>query len=362
MGKKIVILLVVIGALAGWFYFSNLQKDAASSLASSSNAADGANKSVTSPTGRDGDPHEKLDAIKKAAGNTADEEEDEVLEEDISAAEKYKSAEEALEAVKKASVDYDDVVLDYFVEPGADCTWCPKFYEGVRKLLTDPGIDSDQRGYYAEILAISNNMDNIQTLVESIKNSPNQDSKEAIAEALELTVGDDKVTEYLAGYLGDSDQTLKEASVAALSNQGSRLAAEVLYKNAVETKNSNGYYDLGIGLGELVPDEDALPFLHEQAQKRDDYSHLAVKALLNSGAPGLSILVDIMNQSTNSASDESLLKDAEDHVIYDKDVKAILQKVVDSNKNPRFQEFAKRVLKDFSEEDLEELDTDDANG
>ncbi len=359
MAKKLLALVLILAVVGvGYVYTTksdNANKSVASNSTSTSPSSTSKSDPALSPTGKDGDPASKINQIKDNAASAADaEEDDELVEDDATAAEKYKSAAEALEAVKKGSVDYDDIVLDYFVEPGPDCTWCPEFYEGVKKLINDPSTDADQRGYYGEILAISGKFSNIQTLVEGIKGAPNQDVKDALAESLELAIGDDKTAEYLSGYLNDSDPTLKEAAVAALSNQGSRLAAEALYKNAVETKNPEGFYSLGIGLGELVPDEEALPFLHEAAQKRDEYSHLAVKSLLNSGAPGLSILVDIMNKSNDANSDTMLLRDAEDHIIYDKEVKSILDKVAESNKNPRLQEFAKKVLQDFDEEDLED--------
>ena len=355
MGKKIAFLVLLIAVAGASVYFTmpQAQRDkflsvGKTSLPGSTQSASSHPSSLTAPTGKDGNPLERLEKLELAEDEDAAEE-----DEDATAAEKYKSAEDAMEAVKKASVDYDDTVLNYFVEPGQDCSWCPAFYQSLKTALQEPGIDTDRKAYYAEILAISGKLENVQTLVEGIKSTGDQETKEALAESLELAIGDDKIVEYLSSFLVEPDETLKEATVAALSNQGSRLAAEVLYKNAVESKNADGFYSLGIGLGEFVPEEEALPFLHEKALKRDEYSHLAVKALLNSGLPGLTIVVDIMSQSNDSTSDDALLKDAEDHVIYEKDVKVLLEKVASSNKNPKLQEFAKNVLRDFDEEDLE---------
>ena len=91
---------------------------------------------------------------------------------------------------------------------------------------------------------------------------------------------DDVVTE-LSGYVNSNNELLQESAVAAITNQGSKLAAETLYKHTVEKGDADGYYSLGIGLGELIPDDETLPYLNELVSKRDKYSHLAVKALLN---------------------------------------------------------------------------------
>lgn len=269
------------------------------------------------------------------------------------APEVYKNADDALNAVKNGAKDYDDVILSQFTQPGEDCTWCDTFYKSIKDLINAPDAKPEQKSYYAEILAISGRVDNVSTLVDLIKNAKKPEEAQLYAEALELSVGKDDVVTYLAEQLKSKDQTLKESSIAAITNQGSRLSAEILYKNTVEGGNPDGYYSQGIGLGELVPSEDAMPYLQELVQKRDQYSHLAVKSLLNSGLPGLRIVMDTLTNSKDPEADKLMLKDAIDHVNYEEDVETYLKKLVETSKQPLVVDFAKSVLTDFATQDAE---------
>jgi hypothetical protein len=161
-------------------------------------------------------------------------------------------------------------------------------------------------------------------------------------------MGKDDVVEFLSEHMGASNESLREASVAAITNQGSRLAAEALYKNTVDRGDPDGYYSVGIGLAELVPSEETLPYLQELALKRDQYSHLAVKSLINGGQPGLQIVFDILNNSKDSEADKRLLQDAIDHVNYDEETEAFLKKTIETSKQTVAVEFAKSILEDFN--------------
>lgn len=269
------------------------------------------------------------------------------------AVEVYKSAEDALKAVREGSSDYDDLILDQFTEIPDNCPWCDSFFASVKDMMMAPTTDANQRSYYAELLAVSGRLDNVKTLVESIKNAPNQELADIFAEALELAVGKDDVVRYLGEQLATANDTLRESSVAAITNQGSRLALETLYNHTTQKGDPDGYYSMGIGIGEVVPDEDAYPYLQELVLKRDQYSHLAVKALLNSGLDGLKVVVDSLAKSKNPDSDRALLKDAIDHVSYDDDVIAYLRTVADKPNEPLLSSWAKEVLKDFEESESE---------
>lgn len=290
--------------------------------------------------------------------NATARDQDELLDEEevIPAAKKYKSAEEAMAAVKEAAKSYDDIVLQQFVQPGDDCTWCDAFYGSLRTLLKEPG-DAEQRGFYAELLSVSGRLDNAQYLVESAKSAASQDEKEIFTEALELMIGNDDIVGMLGNNLDTQDQTVKESLVAAISNQGSLKAASLLYKNAVDSKNPDGYYSIGVGLGELVPDEEAYNFLQEGVLKRDDYSHLAVKSLLNAGVGGVKLVFDALLNSKDPEGDRKFLTDATDHVAYDEEVKQYLTQMSTSqNLPPALKEFTDTVLKEFAEEEAEELE------
>jgi hypothetical protein len=103
-------------------------------------------------------------------------------------------------------------------------------------------------------------------------------------------------------------------------------------------------------LGEAVASPEAFPFLKEMAEKRDDYSHLAIKALLNSGADGVRATFDILRASKNDEGDKKLLRDAIEHVNFDEDTEAIIRAEVEKGTNPLAVEFAREIKKNFDEE------------
>jgi len=342
--KKIApVLALVLLAIAGWYFTATPSKPSTVSAgASPAGSQPGANgvaggASTSGVTGGG-----------SLEGGEDENDEEGFSDEDLKpAAQRYRSAEEALAAVKAASASYDDLVLEQFTTPGDDCTWCPQFYQGVKELLLSPETNPEQRSYYAELMAASGRVDNISTLIDGIKNAPNQEDRDIMTEALELTMGKDDVVKYLGDQLSTDNPAIKESVIAAITNQGSPLAAEILYKQAMEAGDPDGFYSQGIGLGELVPDESAIPFLQDAVIKRDAYSHLAVKALLNSGVNGLRVVFDVLANSKDADFDRKMLKDAADHVSFDSDSEAYVQKIADTASEPARAEFAKQILADF---------------
>lgn len=354
--KKVLALLIVV-ALAGiWLLYGpklesvTTTPQAASSSASKKTEAAATNTSQTEAKGST--------TTANAAKEATDEDASFSFDQIVAANEKYESANAALVALKKGAVDYDDWILQEFVELG-NCAWCDDLYALVKTQIAE-NKDYDEVGYFAEVLAISNKLENVQTLVAEIEKATDEDKKDVLAEGLELAIGDDNIVNYLAGYTGHEDELLQEAAIAALSNQGSHLAAKYLYDLAVQNKNPDGFYELGIGLGEMIPDDEAFSFLQEAAMKRDEYSHLAVKALVNSGLPGLAIVVDVMTTSTNPDLEKHMLNDAFDHVAYDEETENYLKKLVGKTKVEHIKVWAEKLLKEFElEEDYEEEDDED---
>lgn len=296
--------------------------------------------------------------------NEAGEDDEDIVDQDERpAAQVYKTAEDALKAVKEGAVDYNDVVLEQFTLPGDDCTWCPEFYKSLREMAVSADSTDDQKSYFAEILAISGRVENVAALIEAIKSAGGDETKaDLYTEGLELTLGKSDVITYLGEQLGTTDnESLKESMIAALTNQGTKQAAELLYQQTVKAGDPDGFYKSAIGLGEFVPDDETIPYLQEMAMKRDQYSHLAVKAMLNSGLSGLRSVFDLLASSKDTESDrQGLLKDAIDHISYDEETEAFLKKEVESPRNKLSAEFASSILADFSkteqEIDSEQLD------
>lgn len=354
--KKIlpVIIVVLVGAALVFAISSKRAGDASSTNQASQATLAAPNQNATGGGASNGqaatDGGRALSGQNPAGIMIKDGAEDDILDrEEKPATELYKNADEALKAIKDGAVDYDDLVLDQFTELGENCTWCDSLYNSIRALITSPDIKPDERSYYSEVLAVSGRVENIKFLVDGIKNAKNQDEADTYAESLELTIGKNDVVKFLGEQLNDQNEVLREASVAAITNQGSRLAVELLYDNTVKKGDPDGYYSLGIGLGEVVPDQEAMPYLIEIASKRDPYSHLAVKSLLNAGLDGVKAVVDMLATGKGTDADKELLKGAADHVSYEDEVVNYLKQVAESSSNPAVTSFAKEVLADFAE-------------
>jgi len=358
MKKLLPVILLVVVAAGLWFALSS--KDA---LPPGSTAAAGmpSKGTASSPSDAAG----TINNIKTGNAADADGEDEEGTEtyDERNAVERYKTADEALKAIKDGAVDYDDLVLDQFTNLPGNCGWCEEFYKNVKDLLIAPDTKAEQKSFYAEVLAISGRVENVKSLVELIKTAANKEDADLYAEALELTVGKDEVVKYLGEQLDQGGDQLRESSVAAITNQGSRLAIEMLHGHTVKRGDADGYYSVGIGLGEVVPESDAYPYLQELVTKRDQYSHLAAKALLNSGIDGLKIVVDSLANNINADFDTEMLKTAKDHVTFDDETVQYLREVAEKSKNPSVQAFARDTLAEFDQMQAEaQEDTGSDNG
>jgi hypothetical protein len=356
MNKILTFALLLVVVAVGWFA---MQKSDMSGTPDSTPVASQGTTSSASSAGTEN----PAGVAPGTGGNLQlakdDEETDEYIdfmdEEIKPATELYNSADEAMTALTKAAIDYDDLVLEQFAELDKDCSWCPELYEKVQAKLFSADLNEDEKSYFAEVLAISGRVDNVSFLVDAIGKAPNPDTADIFTEALEITYGDDEVVSYLGEQLDTSDETLQESVIAALTNHGSKQAIDLLYKQTLEEGDPDGYYSLGIGLGEIIPDDDALPYLVDLAKKKDDYSHLAVKALLNSGNEGLKVVMDIVSATNDPDVSKKLLADAIDHVPYEEDTEAYLNKVIETSSNPAAKEFAQEILEDFK--DLDDLES-----
>jgi hypothetical protein len=352
--KKVLPVIVIAALIGGWWSMQRkpevTQGSSAPATPAVNESSDTASDESSSSSSTENLPTQRAGLMPRGESDQG-EETSELVDQVKPAADAYQSADEALAAVMKGAKDFDDSILEQFTEPGSDCSWCSPFYTSVRELVTNPNTPQDQKSYLAEILAISGRVENVQTLAESVKNARSSTEADIYAEALELSLGKDDVTRYLGDQLSATNDTLREASVAAITNQGTRLAVELLNKHVAERGDPDSYYSIGIGPAELIPNEDALPLVQELVQKRDEYSPAWAKSLINAGLPGLTILFDQLENSSNPSSDETLLKDAIDHVNFEDGIKDLTDRVIASNRNPKAVEFARKIQEEFSEQD-----------
>ncbi len=352
---KKILPVVVIATIAGWWFLmrSPEQKtpDSSSTTQGSSTSQNSAAQK-TEPINLGGFEQRSPAGSSSAFDNQVPARDDSEEGDQVRpAADVYASADEAFAAVMKGSKDFDDSILEQFTEPSPDCSWCPQFYTSVREIVTNPGTSQDQKSYFAEVLAISGRVENIQTLVDSIKNARSSSDADVYAEALELSLGNNEVTQFLGDQLSTTNDTLRESAVAAITNQGSLEAVEILSKHVQERGDPDAYYSIGIGPGELIPNEDALPKVQELVQKRDQYSPGWAKSMVNAGLPGLTMLFDQLDTSNNIESDRALVKDIIEHVNYEDGLTALLDRVESQNKNPVALDLAQKIRQEFSEQE-----------
>jgi hypothetical protein len=273
---------------------------------------------------------------------------------DRSATEIYRSAEDALAAVKDGASRYDDVILEQFESPPVECSWCASFYDSIRSLAFSADTPSDQKSYFAELLSISARPENLEALIDGIEKAPNEESARQYAEALEMaSASKDDLVKLLGSKLGTQNEVLKESLIAAVTIQGTPLAIETLYKYTIESNDPDGFYSKGTGLGEAVAEPESFPFLKEIAEKRDQYSHLGIKALLNSGAEGVRVVFDVLRASKNPEGDKQLLRDALEHVNFEEETEALITNEAKNGTNPLSVNFAREVLKNFEQENAQ---------
>jgi hypothetical protein len=355
MNKVAVIFSLLLLTGATWFMFSGDQDSSKQSgLNGALNKTDSNAKAAINFDG-------KGDSKKTGIVNFGDEEEWNDIEEEEPAkpaTELYQSADEALDAVKKAAKDYDDLVLEQFVQLGPNCSWCDDFYKSVKDLMTNAPSDSDEKSYFAELLAVSGRPENVETILDELNKNASAEGNpdfDLYLDALEMTIGGDDVVKLLSNNLNAENPDVKESVIAAITNQGSQFAIDTLYQHTRNSGVEDGYYDKGIGLAEVIPNKESFPLLLEIAGKKDNYSHLAVKSLLNSGVDGLQAVYDMLNSSNNPDKDKALLLGASDHVPYDEETENFLRDVVSKSQNPELSKFAKDSL-DILQEDNDDVD------
>lgn len=353
--KNLLPILLFVLVVGGVIYF--VTKDSSTSSSSGNGSTTSADTSTESgAASTDQGPTGSGNMLGGEDGELGEGEQEEMIR---PAAEVYKSADEALEAAKKGAVDYDDVVLEQFTLPGEDCTWCSDFYNSVRSLIADTSVTEDQRSFYAELLAISGRTENIGALINGARGAGKPEEANAFLEALELTVGNDAVVKYLGSQLDGSTEPVKESLIAAITNQGTRSAAEILIKETEKASDPDGFYNKGIGLGEFIPEPESYPLLQEVMRKRDPkIAPLAAKSLLNSGIDGLRMVFDELSASKDPASDQLLIKGAIDHVSYDEEVEEYLKQMSEKG-NQTQKDFASSILKDFQQA-AEEVEPEDS--
>lgn len=351
MIKKLGVLIVLVVLAIGVFFMTQSKEQNAGTKTAQNNSSQDSSDYNSDQT--------KPSSTYSPLSEQEEDEYEDIFDEEIRpATELYSNATDAFNAVVKAATDYDDIVLEQFAELDDSCSWCPEFYKSISEELLSASSSQNDKSYYAELLAITGKTDNVKTLVDAYKGSENKDDQELYIEALELSAGSDDLVEYFGEQLDTEDQVLKESVIAGITNHGSKKSVEMLYNETLKSGDSDGFYNLGIGVGEIIPEKEAFPFLIEKAKTADQYSHLAVKALLNDGDEGLKEVFSILESNNDSNTNQKLLVDAIDHVSFDEETESYIDGIISNSSNSDVVKFAKEIKDEMAYEFEEDEDED----
>jgi hypothetical protein len=96
----------------------------------------------------------------------------------------------------------------------------------------------------------------------------------------------------------------------------------------------------------MTPEPEAFPFLEDLVRKQDQYSHLALKALLNGGADGVGAAMSLLAEIPGSVANRALIMGAVDHIpMYGPTLKYI--ESLTSSPNPTIKELARDVVREY---------------
>jgi hypothetical protein len=345
--KKIGIIVAIVVIAGGVFYFSAFKQP--KTPANSKTNIETASASSATPGGAPGPMVDSADSVAINAGGGDDQGADVVF--DKPATELYKDFDAALAALKKGAADYDDITLEQFTNLPENCSWCGELYAAAKDMMINPSTPSEQRSFYAEVLAVSGRPENLKSLIEAAKGATSDEDRDLFTQALELSQGGDKIAPFLSDQLKDAaNDGVKESIVAALTNQGSRVATELLYQYIDSKGGTDPFYQVGTGPAEVVPQPEVFPYLQERILKRDGLSGDAVKSLLNAGVDGLKLVMSSIANSPNRDADRKMLEGALDHMSFDEDSLNFLKNLRDSSPDPFVKETATKYLAAAEEE------------
>lgn len=282
----------------------------------------------------------------------------------IQASERFATADDALKAVKEAAKNYDLEVIESFTLPH-NCVWCPEFYEKIRQEILSGSLSTEEKSFFAEILAVSGRTDNLEFVIQAYTNAKSEAEKESFLNAIELTVANEEVVKWMFDNFTNfsNDPSLRDSLLAAMTNQDSPKAIEYLYTILTQQDDPEKDAQKGLGLSEAVPPDESLTFLLEKLKESDDkYRRFVAAAILNNGLEGLKRFIDVLNTDLGKTLEPHFTK-LMDHVPFDEEIEAYLKDVRERG-NDRQKVFASKILEAFEslrtelegeeQEDLEE--------
>ncbi|MCB0319702.1 MAG: hypothetical protein KDD60_02180 [Bdellovibrionales bacterium] len=242
--------------------------------------------------------------------------------------------------------------------------WQNEFLKRASSAMTDLSLSRDLRADAARALAASGTSSSISALIDSAE-SFNDASAGRDATPFNQALKDAQLSDESVSLIGDKlnssreeqnggepeevlDDSLTEAMISALTRDGSLAAAEAIYEHMQNSEHAEDYYQIGIGLASMTPQPDAIPFLQDLMEQKNEFSHLALKSILNSGEAGLDQVFAFL-ETADPRADYELLHNAVDHVKFPpgkswESVQSYLEKKRNSASSPLVAEFAREII------------------
>ncbi|MCS6893746.1 MAG: hypothetical protein NZO16_04165, partial [Deltaproteobacteria bacterium] len=248
------------------------------------------------------------------------------------ASERFTSADSAFQAAKEAVKNYDLEFIESFTLP-INCAWCDEFYEKVKNELLTANLSGEEKSFYAELLTVSGRVPNIEFVVQAYLNAKNDTEKEAYLNALELTVANEEIVDWLgANVTAQQDISLRDSLLSALTNQDSQKAIEFLYSHLIQQENPDADAQKGLGLSEAVPSDESLQFLIDKLKTSDPkYQRFVAASVLNNGLEGLKRFIDFLDTDAGKNLSQHFQSLA-DHVPFDDEIENYLKEVIQKGK------------------------------
>lgn len=259
-----------------------------------------------------------------------------------------KAAKRALQLLIQAAEKDDKNFLKEISKAGSKCYGCDPFYKEVKSLLSAQDIPNSLKWFLSDALVRSGVAENQQIVAdraaEAAKHPESGESSTVFSDAMADAPLASSVVDSVSSNLDSPNPYVRDMALTVLTRDGTLQSAQKLYEFTVQQKNSDGFYLENMGLGRMKPEPETLPFLEGLVRQQDQYSHLAVKALLNYGIDGIKRVASILSE-VGSGADKSLMVYAVNHVNRDPATISYLRTLAGSG-SPEMRQLANAVIKE----------------
>jgi hypothetical protein len=223
----------------------------------------------------------------------------------------YSTAEQALPFVEEFLSTGLTETLAEFTGIQGDCSWCAELFQQLGDMIADTSTPEEERFRAAMLLSGTARVEAAEVLIEKAEQDPTFGVRTVLFESLARVPPTPEIIALYNQKLQDNDaEKIREALVAALGFGRSLEAAQALYRDITLHNDTDGFARDRIGLAYFNADANALPYIRSLVEKRDEFSPLAFRSLLNSGEEGLRTALDVLASEPNDTFWSDVIQNA----------------------------------------------------